>query len=103
MERRWKPLAITVLTAAMLLQWTGASAQTADLAVTLHISQTTGLQIGDELLVSTRVRNNGPAVASNVYVDAGQAQWEVFLYELVGSESVDCGDVFQLDLDPPEF
>ena len=80
-----------------------AQSQNANVAVSLQVSKTTDLQIGNELLVSTTVRNNGPGPAANVFVLAGQDTLEVFLYDLVRSETPECGVIDQIEVDPPTY
>jgi hypothetical protein len=80
-----------------------AQGQSADVAVGLHVSKTAGLQFGDELLVSITVRNDGPGPAASVHVAAGQASLETFLYDLIGSESPECGPIEQIEVDPPAY
>lgn len=95
--------AVSVFLAAWLLLAAPTAAQNANLVATIGVSNSSGLGLGDEVLVSMTVRNDGPDPADRVFISAGQGQWEVFLYELVGSESPACGPIDQIDLDPPQY
>ena len=95
-SRAWLLLALP-----LLMQPLTVSAQ--NLALTLSVSKTAGIRLGDELLVSATIRNAGPGTADDVFVEVGQAQLEPFLYQLIASESPDCGEVHQVDIDPPSY
>lgn len=74
----------------------------ADLDATSSASPSTGLWLGDEVLVSTTVRNLGPGSATQVKVGFSGRIEDGFYFHVVRSESPECGHE-ALDIDPPRF
>lgn len=95
---------------AAWLAWAGATgvgqaqAQTADLSAELISNPAAALVVGDEFVVTTTVRNNGPGAASPVLVQVGTppAGAEGFYFDVAGVESGGCS-VDSFDFEPPSF
>lgn len=84
-----------------LAQASVASAQ-ADLQVTSSASPSNGLWLDDEVLVSTTVRNLGPAAVSTPGVDFFGSVDDGYYFHVEGSDSPGC-DSDAVDINPPRF
>src|SRR5688572_24534525 len=99
--RRLRMLGVSLLAISLFTLSVRIGAQ--NLTLSLAVSKTTGVVVGDELDVSITVRNGGPGNADDVLIEAGQAQLESYLYYLIDTDTPDCGEVRQLDINPPVY
>jgi hypothetical protein len=95
MHARWS-------VALLLFAYASTAFAQADLQTFSSASPTEGLQLGQDVLVSTTVRNNGPNAAPAGSAGVSGESQESFFFQLIGSETPGC--VFeQLDFSPPLF
>ena len=74
----------------------------ADLQITSSAAPLTGLVAGQEFLVTTTIRNNGPNAATSVSGGLSLAQQESYWFDLLGSATPGC-DIQYIEIDPPTF
>ena len=74
----------------------------ADLQVTSAASASIGLIAGQEFLVTTTIRNNGPNAATSVSGSLSLSQQESYWFEFLGSATPGC-DIEFIDINPPTF
>lgn len=101
-RRRWPASMRTLGVLLFALASASAAFAQADLQVTSAAVPASGLWLGDEVLVSTTVRNNGPGSVPESDVGFSASVEEGYYFHFVRSESPEC-DYDALDINPPRF
>lgn len=79
-----------------------AQGQSADLLLQASVNHSSGLVLGQDVLVTTVVQNQGPSTSQGLLVTVAGLPLEAFAFDIVGSETAGC-QVESLDIDPVQF
>jgi len=79
-----------------------AHGQSADLRLQASVNPSSGLVLGQDVLVTTVVQNLGPSGSQGLLITVAGQPLEAFAFDIVGSETVGC-QVESLDIDPVQF